>query len=125
MWVGQGLFQHRNQQIPLGVGPSDVRAAVDVVSDHLPALVDIGVLAAPGHLEGVGAGKPLGSLIKVDVQILGGVVIAHIDRHIEVHTPHRVHQPHEAPCVDLDIIVLPTSSRRASMPFCAHRPLSL
>ena len=56
----------------------------------------VGIFAAAHHLQSVGAGEILHSGLKVDVQILVGIVVGHMHRHIEVDTAYRIHQLYKA-----------------------------
>ena len=50
------------------------------------------VLAPAEKLHGLVAVQLLFPLVHVDVQVLGGVVVAHVQRHVEGHAADGVHQ---------------------------------
>ena len=53
-------------------------------------------MAVAYHFHSLLAVEGLGSLLKVDVQVLIGVVVVHVQGDIDLHAPQLVHQGHKA-----------------------------
>ena len=62
-------------------------------------------MAVPGHLHGPLAIQMVGTLGIVDVQVLNGVVIVHIQGNVHIHAPQVVHQLNKAVDVHLHVPV--------------------
>ena len=52
-------------------------------------------MAEADHLQGIAAVQVLGALAEMDVQVLIGVVVVHVQGHVEIHAADLVHQLHE------------------------------
>ena len=64
------------------------------------------VVVAPAHqAHGLLAVELLQARLKVDLQILPGVLIVHLTRHIHLHAADEVHDLHKGFQIDLDVIV--------------------
>ena len=84
--IGQHLFKDRFQKGLLGADAADVLRAI------AGAVV---VVAEAHHLQGVLPVQMLHALFQVDVQVLIGVVIVHVQGDLKVHAADLVHQLHE------------------------------
>ena len=79
----QHLGGHGFQKGLLGLHPADVLRAV------ASAVV---VVAETDHLHGLLAAQMLHPLGEVDVKVLEGIVVIHVDRDLKIHTADGVHQ---------------------------------
>ena len=85
--VGEHLFDDQGEHLLLGLGAPDVGV--------LAARAVVAVTEA-AHLHGLLAVQVGHARLVEDGQLLGGVVVAHVDGDVEVHAPHLVHQGDKA-----------------------------
>ena len=94
--VGHQLLGHGDHEVAHRL------AALDVPHGVAGA---VGVLPEAADLHGLLAVQVLHPGLEEDVQVLGGVVVVHLHRDVELHAAHGVHQFHEPVQVDADVEV--------------------
>jgi len=62
-------------------------------------------VAEADHPHGIGAVEVLDALFEMDAEVLNGIVIVHVDGHIEIHAADGLHQRGKALQIDADRVI--------------------